>query len=215
MRQHTIVVCGGSAPVCKRLLLALGDDACRIDKLADLQRWPSGQLGRVVLSWGPNLAREFEARTDLLPIIATLLRDVATIVVIENPMGRMQQVMKLAKLLPGIEILIDGIDAVHTCLTLDTGLDKPSGYADIHNGLSEILSPDLDAILAAGVVAGRRRRLVKDFAATCSMSVRTLEVRLRDSRGPYPRELLSWILSLHIMWRMDVLGNVCTTTPDA
>ncbi len=69
--------------------------------------------------------------------------------------------------------------------------------------------------LVGAAVLGRRRTRLPAFARCCSLSPRALEYRLERYSLPHAGKLLGWSLSLHALWRHEVLDwplKRCATT---
>jgi hypothetical protein len=67
--------------------------------------------------------------------------------------------------------------------------------------------PEIAAdIMATAAIAGHRRTPVRALARLSGVNVRVLESRLKTA-GLIPAEhLLGWMVSLHTLWRRDVLA---------
>ena len=206
MRPTIVVVCEDGSPLCEELLCAVsGIDVRRFDTLAELIAAQAGRLEAVVIGWNHGLRRELEQK-QVEHLLVKSLRGVPAILVLEDLPSNNQGIIRLARLLPKLWMVIGGVDSLGSCLSkISAGSYRP-GYHDIYEGMAAMLPVELEYVVAAAAIAGDRRRSVEDFASLCGFSVRALELRLQNSGGPVPRELLGWVLSLHILWRLDILG---------
>jgi transcriptional regulator GlxA family with amidase domain len=62
------------------------------------------------------------------------------------------------------------------------------------------------AIVTAALVLGKRRVSVRDLAAVTDTPLRTLEWRLAQCDMRPANEILGFILSLHIVWRLEAMA---------
>jgi hypothetical protein len=75
------------------------------------------------------------------------------------------------------------------------------------------LTPGMEVVVASTIL-GKRRTTVRACGVALSVPVRTLEARLRAEGFPVARQLLGWSVSLHLLWRIDVLGYTLKTAAD-
>lgn len=120
-----------------------------------------------------------------------------------------RQIVAIAAADPSPHILLRGADDVRAALirAVHTHDAMPTAQRE----LSRILLPQAPAsaadLVAAAIAAGHRRLSVGRFAALCGLASRTVEWRLQAACMPPPRTLLGWMLALHGLWRVDVLGR--------
>jgi hypothetical protein len=88
------------------------------------------------------------------------------------------------------------------------GVRPRTAHLAILERLSENTPADVLDITTGAVLAGHRKTSVESLARLCKLPVRTLEWRLAASQVLPARALLGWTVSLHAMWRLDVLGMV-------
>lgn len=87
-------------------------------------------------------------------------------------------------------------------------LDGGSSSADlaILAGLGAPRAGFAAEALVCAVVCGARRCTTHAFADAARLPTRTLQWRLARACLPEARDLLAWMLALHTLWRVDVLG---------
>jgi hypothetical protein len=172
------------------------------DDLAGAVR--QADVGMLVWEMGPDahyriaqVSTAVRARDRLVPFVAR----------IELASTRARQVLILAEHLPGARISLLGYDDFARDLTESLkGVTDPSAGPVILRRLLPSVAPAVADIFAAATLAGRRRTSVSALADLCGMAIRTLECRIRGASLVPARDLLGWMLSLHSLWELDVLG---------
>lgn len=61
-------------------------------------------------------------------------------------------------------------------------------------------------IIAAAAVLGRRKTDAPALARTLSVPERTVRARLANAGLPAPNRLLAWMVSMHVVWRLERRG---------
>src|SRR5690606_22719209 len=134
-----------------------------------------------------------------------ILGSARLIIVLSLRTLRMRDVNFLSTHCPHAEVVINGIDSLGRMVQMGARHNAEQGYTQILTPLAPVYAEPMRSIVARAVLVARRRIAVAAFAAQCGIAPRTLEVRCKCGGAPEPRALLGWILSLHVVWRLDML----------
>lgn len=155
------------------------------------------ELGARATHGLPHAAAALRAAAPSLPLI------------VEMQLSRTaaRQLLTIAALEPAPRVVIRGVDRLEVVVeeVLEHG-SEPGAHGEIACTLLPLVPSGAIDIVATAAVVGHRRSSVARFARICGLSSRTVEWRLQVARLPVPVKLLGWMLSLHGLWRLDVLG---------
>jgi len=117
-----------------------------------------------------------------------------------------RQIIKLLHYLPQAEVLLDGYDdPLRGVIRAMDALPERQATQCMIGPLVASVSTTVSDIVAAAILGGHRRITVSVLAQICALPIRTLEWRLRACGAPEARRMLGWVLSLHVLWRLDML----------
>ncbi|HVT40204.1 MAG TPA: hypothetical protein VHE78_14280 [Gemmatimonadaceae bacterium] len=118
-----------------------------------------------------------------------------------------RQVLVLARYLPEAQVSLRGHDDLESDINML--YNEPGGrgaYAAIVQRLLPLTHGRARDIVACASVAGHSRTSVRSLARLCGVPVRTLEWKLRAAQQAPAKILVGWMVALHSLWRLDVLG---------
>lgn len=154
-----------------------------------------------ILPWDAGLP-------DLLPLETSRVFSQNRVIVrcqVSRP--HMRWVAKLAVTVPDFCISLCEFDnLIPDIRALLKGDAIAEAYPSILASLPSELEPAVQEVIAAAVIAGRRRVSTDAFLARCGWQARTVQARLRKASLPSPHIFLAWSMVLHTVWRMEVLG---------
>jgi len=118
-----------------------------------------------------------------------------------------REIIHLARTVRDVRVSLIGVDDLAMELQSFVAVEEQS-HADA--AIIRRIAHEMDnwrpEIFVAAAVAGRRRTQVVTLATMCAIPIRTLEWRLHAAGVLPARKPLGWMLSLHSVWRLDVLG---------
>jgi len=175
-----------------------------LDMADQLNQSEIGEMAPVVL-W--DISRSSTEDIDsVISLASTSLRRTELFVLL--PMGavRARQVLVLVSRFPDAEVLLVGLDDVLSCITrVMDGTKEHRAFQQMMRPLVTSVSAAVSDIVTTAVLAGHRRITVSTLARLFGLPPRTLVWRLRANEAPQARHMLGWILSLHVLWRLDIL----------
>jgi hypothetical protein len=104
-------------------------------------------------------------------------------------------------------VVIRNVDQIKEHLNVlleDEGIE--SGLPSILRNFPEDWPEDTRVLMTQAAILGRRATSVAQWAELRGESPHTLERRIADSLSRPPKPLLTWMLCLHVAWRIERLG---------
>jgi hypothetical protein len=145
-----------------------------------------------------------EPPSEIIPVLAEVSASIPLLLYGRLTSRMARDVVELAKCCMHVRIAFDGYDDL--CAAVNRSLhdeaDEPGRR--ILSYLAASTPGCAHDIVVAASIMGRRRTQVGELAHLCEVPMRTLEWRLRAAGIISARELLGKMLSLHIMWALDV-----------
>lgn len=157
-------------------------------------------LGAIVCGLGPGLER-----CSSLPLVPPPAVSLPLILRIDLSAGGAVRVMDRVDVAAGARLSIRSVSALDADVLETLEGDWPSADVLIARSLLRGLQ-QLRGDVAAGVAAcGTRRCNAATLAHACGVAPRTLQWRLAHAGSPTARRLLAWAVTLHTLWRLEVL----------
>ncbi len=130
--------------------------------------------------------------------------------------SNMREIVALASVAAQLRVSLCNFDDLADDLT---GMIADPPETNAEQMIIKTVAPRLDAlvrhIIVVAAIIGKRRTHVTDVAHLTGLNERTLEWRFRAVGGPTPTKVLGWMVALHTMWRLEVLGWSVKRAADA
>ena len=162
-----------------------------------------GHPALVIWELGPDAEVEIASMTLALLVISANVR---LLIRMDVTRAAARQALAIARHLPEARVSLSGYDDLaRDIMSACSEEGQPTAYPTIVKQVLETIPRRAVDIVAAASLAGYRHMKVAEFARVCGVPVRTLEWRLNTAQLMPARNLLGWILSLHSLWRLDIL----------
>jgi hypothetical protein len=125
----------------------------------------------------------------------------------DNRAATMRGILSLAKTAADLRVSLIGFDDfAQDLLRLIECVGDVPAYPAVFVAIEAGLPQPIEDLIAAALIVGRRRVRATTFARAVGLSLRNVELRLKNARGPTPHGLLSQALILEAAWSREILG---------
>lgn len=164
----------------------------------------TGEVDRV--AWEVSLSMPV-LETSLPEEVVEAVCRIPVLLIVDASAQGIRAVAELATRVTHLQVALIGTDHLAGELTA-LASDRPSRGAEqaIVQRIPHGISQAARAVVVLAAIAAKRRLTVHDFAAICGLSVGAVAYRLRRGGLSPPHSLTGLFLTLHTVWRLDVLG---------
>ena len=204
------LVAGGTAVELRRLASQMGNELVLLRSHSGSPgRWSVAncEAGVVVIEASLGAPRMSDWHERILPLVAHM----PLVVRCDLSDGAARDLLALARLARAYDlnwrVSLIGFDDLATDLRAALAwAPLPDAHAAILSEVAPHIDRDLAVAVIAAILLGRGRINVAVLSQASRMANSTLRAHLRRHASPTPNQLLHWVVVLHSVWRLEVLG---------